>query len=117
MAGRTISPQLATLVLVHGAAMTAWLALFLTQSMLVAARRLPVRMKRGWGAAGAAMVMLAEGALFTVLVLADVLSRQRPRIHRTTTLLASLSILAGATVRTLACLIACLRDRTDVITL
>lgn len=131
MAGRKISPQLATLVLVHGAAMTAWLALFLTQSMLVPARRLRVHMKLGWGAAGAAMVasfsgfmlavesvrpvpdapfwgmayrqflmvMLAEVALFTMLVVAGVLSRKRPRIHRTMMLLASLSILAGATVR------------------
>ncbi|HSF17555.1 MAG TPA: hypothetical protein VLK65_18570 [Vicinamibacteria bacterium] len=131
MAGRKISPELATLVLVHGAAMTAWLVLFLAQSVLVPARRLRVHMKLGWGAAGVAMVvsfsgfmlavesvrpvpnapfwgmayrqflmvMLAEVALFTLFVLAGVLSRKRPRIHRAMMMLASLSILAGATVR------------------
>jgi len=45
------------------------------------------------------MVMLAEVALFTLFVLAGVLSRKRPRIHRAMMMLASLSILAGATVR------------------
>jgi len=33
-AGRTISPQLATLVFVHGTALSAWLLLFLVQSLL-----------------------------------------------------------------------------------
>jgi hypothetical protein len=32
MAGRTISPHLATLVFVHGAAMTAWFLIFLSSS-------------------------------------------------------------------------------------
>jgi hypothetical protein len=45
------------------------------------------------------VVMLAEVALFTVFVLVGVLSRKRPKIHRSMMLLASLSILAGATVR------------------
>jgi hypothetical protein len=44
MAGRTISPRLATLVLVHGAAMTVWLMLFLVQSLLVSARKLRIHM-------------------------------------------------------------------------
>jgi eukaryotic-like serine/threonine-protein kinase len=47
MAGRTISAQLATLVFVHGAAMTAWLMLFLVQSLLVPARKLRIHMKLG----------------------------------------------------------------------
>ena len=45
------------------------------------------------------LVMLAEVALFTLFVLAGVLSRKRSEIHRPMMLLASLSILAGATVR------------------
>jgi hypothetical protein len=45
------------------------------------------------------MVMLAEVALFTLFVLAGLLSRKKPKIHRAMMLLASLSILAGATVR------------------
>lgn len=124
-------PPLATLVFVHGAAMTAWLMLFLVQSLLVPARRLRIHMKLGWGGVAVAVVaagsgfilavesvrpapaipfwgmayrqflliMLIELALFTLFVLAGVLFRRRPQIHKAMTLLASLSILAGATVR------------------
>jgi hypothetical protein len=131
MAGRTISPHLATLVFVHGAAMTAWFLIFLVQSLLVPARKLRIHMKLGWGgvaialvAAGSGfmlavesvrpvpaipfwgmayrqflLVMLIEVALFTLFVLAGVLFRKRPKIHKAMMLLASLSILAGATVR------------------
>jgi hypothetical protein len=131
MAGRTISSQLTTLVFVHGAAMTAWLMLFLVQSLLVPARKLRIHMKLGWAGVSVAvvaassgfmlavesvrpvpaipfwgmayrqfmLVMLIEVALFTVFVLAGVLLRKRPRIHKAAMLLASLSILAGATVR------------------
>lgn len=131
MGGRKISTQLVTLVLVHGGAMTAWLILFLVQSLLIPARKLRLHMKLGWGAAAVAlvisgsgfmvavqsvrpvpaisfwgmayrqfmMVMLAEVSLFTLFVLAGVLSRKKPKIHRSMMLLASLSILAGATVR------------------
>jgi hypothetical protein len=131
MAGRTISPQLTTLVFVHGAAMTVWLMLFLVQSLLVPARKLRIHMKLGWGGVAVALVaagsgfmlavesvrpvptipfwgmayrqfmlvMLIEVALFTIFVLAGVLLRKRPKIHKAAMLLASLSILAGATVR------------------
>ena len=131
MGGRKISPQLMTLVLVHGSAMTAWLVLFFVQSLLIPARKLRLHMKLGWGAIAVAlvvsgsgfmvavqsvrpiptipfwgmayrqflMVMLAEVLLFTLFVLAGVLSRKKPKIHRSMMLLASLSILAGATVR------------------
>src|ERR1700752_582691 len=131
MGGRKISSQLVTLVLVHGAAMTAWLVLFFVQSLLIPARKLRVHMKLGWVAVAVAlvvsvsgfmvavqsvrvvpaipfwgmayrqflMVMLAEVSLFTLFVLAGVLSRKKPKIHRAMMLLASLSILAGATVR------------------
>ena len=47
------------------------------------------------------LIMLAEIALFTIFVLAGRLTRKRPEIHRVMMLLASLSILAGATVRML----------------
>jgi hypothetical protein len=131
MGGRTISPQLLPLVLVHGAAMTAWMILFLIQSLLIPTRNRRLHMKLGWGAIAVAavvtisgfmvavqsvrpvpdvpfwgmayrqflLVMLAEVTLFTFFVLAGVLSRKRPEIHRAMMLLASLSILAGATVR------------------
>jgi hypothetical protein len=45
------------------------------------------------------LVMLSEIALFTCFVLAGVVWRRRPDKHRAMMLLASLSILAGATVR------------------
>jgi hypothetical protein len=48
MAGRKISPQMVTLVVVHGTAMTAWLVLFFVQSLLVPARKLRIHMKLGW---------------------------------------------------------------------
>jgi len=131
LVGRSISPQLATLVFVHGAAMTVWLMVCLVQSLLVPARKLRIHMKLGWGGVAAALVaagsgftlaiesvrpvpaipfwgmayrqfmlvMLTEVTLFTLFVLAGVLYRKRPRIHRAMMLLASLSILAGATVR------------------
>ena len=131
MAGRTVSPRLERLVFVHGAAMTAWLMLFLVQSLLVPARRLRIHMKLGWGGVAVALVaacsgfmlavesvravpaipfwgmayrqfmfvMLIEVALFTLFVLAGVFFRKRPKIHKAAMLLASLSILAGATVR------------------
>src|SRR3954466_5024283 len=56
MAGRKISPQLMALVLVHGASMTAWLIVFLVQSVLVPARKLRLHMKLGW--VGAAVALL-----------------------------------------------------------
>ena len=61
MAGRTISPQLVTLVFVHGAAMTAWLILFLVQSLLVPARKLRIHMKLGWGGVATALVAAGSG--------------------------------------------------------
>ena len=131
MGGRTISPQLLPLVIVHGVAMTAWVMLFLIQALLIPTRNRRLHMKLGWGAIAIAfvvsisgfmvavqsvrpvpeipfwgmayrqflLVMLAEVALFTIFVLAGVLTRKRPERHRAMMLLASLSILAGATVR------------------
>jgi hypothetical protein len=131
LAGRKIAPPLAMLVFVHGTAMTAWLTIFLVQSLLVPARRLRMHMKLGWGGVAVALVaaasgfmlavesvrpvpaipfwgmayrqfmlvMLSEVALFAVFVLAGVFFRKRPKIHKAMMLLASLSILAGATVR------------------
>ena len=131
MEGRKISAQLFPLVVVHGTLMTAWVVMFLIQSLLISTRKRRLHMKLGWGAIGVALgvaitgfmvavqsvrpvpdvpfwgmayrqfllVMLAEVTLFTLFVLAGVLSRKRPEIHRAMMLLASLSILAGATVR------------------
>ena len=45
------------------------------------------------------LVMLTEMALFTLFLAAGLLTRRKPKIHRPMMLLASLSIIAGATVR------------------
>jgi hypothetical protein len=66
LSGRTISPQLATLVFVHGAAMTAWLMLFLVQSLLVPARRLRIHMKLGWGGFGVGLLAAGSGFMLAV---------------------------------------------------
>ena len=131
MGGRVIAPPLFPLVLVHGAAMTAWVVLFLAQALLIPLRKRRLHMRLGWVAIAVAaavsvsgfmvavqsvrpvpeapfwgmayrqflLVMLAEVALFTLFVLAGALSRKRPPVHRAMMLLATLSILAGATVR------------------
>jgi len=52
-----------------------------------------------WPARQFLLVMLTEIALFVVFVTIGVLNRKRPRIHRPMMLLASLSIISGATAR------------------
>jgi len=129
---RTISPEILPLVRVHAAAMSAWVILFLVQSLLIRTRNHRLHMELGWsalviastiGITGALiavrsvkadpdlqfwameyrqflLVMLAEVGLYTSFVMAGLWFRKRPAIHRSMMLLASLSILAGATVRT-----------------
>jgi hypothetical protein len=131
MGGRKISPELLALVVFHGSAMTAWVFVFLIQSILIPTRKLRVHMKLGWVGVGVAvmvslsgfmlavrsvrsipsvpfwgmeyrqflMVMLAEMSAFSIFVLVGVLSRKKPKIHRSMMLMATISILAGATVR------------------
>ncbi len=45
------------------------------------------------------LVMLAEATVFSLLVLAGILTRKRPAVHRSMMLMASLSLLLGATTR------------------
>ena len=52
-----------------------------------------------WPALSFLLVMLTEIALFVVFVTIGVLNRKRPRIHRPMMLLASLSLISGATGR------------------
>ncbi len=52
-----------------------------------------------WPARPFLLVMLAEIALYLVFVAIGVLNRKRPRIHRPMMLLASLSLISGATAR------------------
>ena len=52
-----------------------------------------------WPGPSFLLIMLTEIVLFVVFVAIGVLNRKRPRIHRPMMLLASLSILSGATAR------------------
>jgi len=52
-----------------------------------------------WPARQFLLIMYAEIALYVVFVAIGVLNRKRPRIHRPMMLMASLSILSGATAR------------------
>jgi hypothetical protein len=131
MGERVIAREIFPLVLIHGVALTAWVILFLVQSLLISTRNRRLHMRLGWGAIAVAcgvtisgymvavqsvradpdfpfwgmayrqflFVMLAEVTLFTAFVATAVLARKRPIIHRPMMLLATLSILAGATVR------------------
>ena len=66
MAGRKISPELLTLVVVHGAAMTGWVLMFLVQSLLIPARKLRLHMKLGWAAVAVALAVSASGFVVAV---------------------------------------------------
>jgi hypothetical protein len=59
--GRTISSDLSSLVFIHGGAMTAWLMLFLVQSLLVPARKIRIHMKLGWLAIAVGLIASASG--------------------------------------------------------
>ena len=129
--GRIIAPEIYTVVLVHGMAITAWYLLSLVQSLLISVKNRRFHMKLGWSAVGLLpvlavsgvlvavrsargagdfeffgmrysdflLVMLTEITVFTGLVVAGILTRKRPEIHRAMMLSASLSLLLGATTR------------------
>ncbi len=63
--GRNISPELFPLVL-HGAAMTAWLVLFVVQSLLISVRNRKLHMKLGWSAVVIAPVITVSGYMVAV---------------------------------------------------
>ena len=126
-----IAPTMVRLAAVHGGALTAWIVLFLAQTVLVASNRRYWHRVLGWGALAVAfavcmsgllvavrsvqaapgfvfwgmdyrqflLIMLVEIATFACFVVLAVLHRKRPQRHRAMMLMATLSILAGATVR------------------
>lgn len=61
--GRVIDTELVTLVLIHGGSLTAWMVLFLVQSILVPSKRLRLHMKLGWLAAVVAIIGSSSGFL------------------------------------------------------
>jgi len=129
--GDPIAPEMLVLDSIHGAAMSAWVLLFLVQAVLMGTGNRKLHMKLGWAALAIApvlticgiltafrsvqnspdgvffdmlyrrflLVMFTEIALYAAFVAAGLITRKRPAIHRPMMLLASLSILAGSTVR------------------
>ena len=66
MGGRKISPQILPLVAVHGGLMTAWVILFLVQSLLITVRNTRLHMKLGWVGAAIAIALAISGVMVAV---------------------------------------------------
>ncbi|MFL5542577.1 MAG: hypothetical protein ACJ8J0_26560 [Longimicrobiaceae bacterium] len=122
-------PELTPLRIAHGSAFTAWVALFVVQTLLVATRRTPVHRRLGVAGAVLAVAMVGLGvalaisaaragrappgqepraflaiplfdlATFAPLVAAAIWFRGRPETHKRLMLLATLSILGAAAGR------------------
>lgn len=65
MAGMVRAPLPSVLVHVHGVAFTAWILLFLVQTVLIGARKVRLHRTLGWAGAGLAMAMMVLGVLAT----------------------------------------------------
>lgn len=113
----------------HGAIFSAWVVLFLTQTGLVAARRVDLHRRLGFAGAALAVVMVAVGVAtaiwsgrrdiaaghagaiaflavplgdilaFSVLVAAGVVFRKRPETHKRLMLLATIALLPPSLAR------------------
>ncbi len=64
--GREITPPIRTLVITHGIVMSAWLAMFLIQPLLIAVRKPRLHMSLGWLAAAIAVAVVVTGAIIGV---------------------------------------------------
>src|SRR5688572_23924689 len=114
---------------IHGALFTAWIALFIAQTALVAARRTDLHRTLGWVGAGLALVMVVVGTsagilsmrgrlaaegddalsflttplfsmvAFAALIGAAIRFRRDPQTHKRLMLLATISILDAAVAR------------------
>ena len=114
---------------IHGTLFTTWIAFFIAQTALVAARRTDVHRKLGWVGAGLALVMVVVGssagilsmgdnlaaqgdaalsflttplfsmAAFAALIGAAIRFRRDPQTHKRLMLLATISILDAAVAR------------------
>jgi hypothetical protein len=123
------STQLTTLAQLHGAVYTAWMVLFITQTSLIATRRVKVHRRLGLAGAGLAAVMIVVGymtaiaaarrgaappgaeslpflvvplfdvLLFAIFVTAAVLRRRDKESHKRLMLLAYISIIGAGVAR------------------
>jgi hypothetical protein len=117
-------PALAPLVVVHGLIFSSWVVLFLTQTTLVAARRVHVHRKVGLAALGLAVLIIGSGPLIAItaakhgrgslpgllVMLVDILAfavciaaalyyRHRSAVHKRFMVLAMASLLPPAIIR------------------
>lgn len=72
-------PNLTLLVHAHGFVMTAWMALFLTQTQLIARHRVDLHRRLGWFGAGVAMLVIVVG----VSTLIHAAARKSHDVHST----------------------------------
>lgn len=121
--------ELPLYLIVHGVLFTTWIALFIAQTSLVAARRTDVHRKLGWATAALAAVMVVVGTtagivsmqghfpdqgnaalsflttplfsmvMFATFVAAAITYRRDPQTHKRLMLLATISILDAAVAR------------------
>jgi hypothetical protein len=125
----TDAPPLSPLLHVHGVVFSAWLLLLLTQTSLVAARRVDAHRRLGMFGAALALAMIPLGvtaaieaarrgvsnagldpisflvlplgqiALFAAFIGAGLLHRRRPELHRRLVMLATINLMAPAFAR------------------
>lgn len=65
-----LPPLFSDMVRFHGIVMTAWVALFATQTWLVSAKKVKLHMKLGWVGVGLAVLVLVTGYLVAIGALA-----------------------------------------------
>lgn len=123
--GSPIDPTMLAIVVTHSSAIFVWFVLFFVQSLLISVKNRGLHMKLGWSVLVIGTMIAVTGPLvayrsirlvptqvifdwpgpqfllimYAEIVLFVVLNRKRPRVHRPMMLMASLSILSGATGR------------------
>src|SRR5262245_29655087 len=98
------STPLPTYLQVHGFFFTTWIALFIAQTLLVAARRTPVHRRLGWATAALAVVMVAVGTtagIWSMRRQVDAGFAQQAQAFLTTPLfsMVAFAVLVGAAIR------------------
>jgi hypothetical protein len=123
------TPELTTLLHLHGLVMTSWFVIFAVQVRLAASRRLDIHRKMGWAGACIALLVLIVGTItairaaaegrapqgvpplaflaiplgdmlvFATLVAAAIWLRRKPEFHKRFMLMATLGILTAAIAR------------------
>jgi hypothetical protein len=101
---RASPTPLPTYLQVHGFFFTTWIALFIAQTSLVAARRTPVHRRLGWATAALAVVMVAVGTtagIWSMRRQVDAGSAQQAQAFLTTPLfsMVAFAVLVGAAIR------------------